>query len=213
MPASRADLIESYLKTLFSPHEHKALISADAETTTLRTVAEALAFERLERQEIGATEREVREVAARAGSGAGSPEAILDRLLRHGVLRRQSAIRLQFPYPIVQEYLAACYLVREQPETLARRVDDAVQRPWAQVVQFALELHPAPTPIVRAMLEREDDAFATALRLVGRCVANGSKVEAEVRDEIARRLVRFWVHAPYRARERVGRLLVDGFSD
>ena len=130
MPASRADLIESYLKTLFSPHEHKALIPPGTEGTVLRSVAEALAFGRLERQEIGATEREVLEVAARVGADAGSPGTLLDRLLTHGVLRRQSAIRLKFPYPIVQEYLAACYLVREQPETLARRVDDALQRPW-----------------------------------------------------------------------------------
>ena len=201
------------LKTLFSPHEHKALISPGTEAAVLRSVAEALAFERLERQEIGATEREVREVAARVGADAGSPETLLERLLTHGVLRRQSAIWLQFPYPIVQEYLAACYLVREQPETLARRVDDALQRPWAQVVQFALELYSAPTPIVRAMLDREDDAFATALRLVARCVSNRARVEAEVRDEIARRLARFWVYAPYRTRERVGRLLVDGFSN
>jgi catechol 2,3-dioxygenase-like lactoylglutathione lyase family enzyme len=212
MPASRADLIETYLKTLFSPHEHKALPYIETEAPTLRSVAEALAFERLERQEIGASEREVRDVAARFGTDGGSPEAVLGRLLTHGVLRRQSAIRLQFPYPIVQEYLAACHLVRERPETLARRIDDAVQRPWAQVVQFALELHPMPTPIVHSMLEREDDAFATRLRLVGRCIANGAKVDADLRSEVARRLTEVWEHATWRTKERVGRLIVDGFS-
>jgi hypothetical protein len=212
MPARRADLIETYLKTLFSPYEHKALAPAGIEASILRNVAEALAFERLQRQEIGATEREVLDVAARIGAGSGPPEALLARLLTHGVLRRQSAIRLQFPYPIVQEYLAACHLVREHPETLAQRIDDAVQRPWAQVVQFALELHPTPTPIIRSMLEREDDAFATRLRLVGRCVANGARVEADVSNEIARRLVKIWVQAPWRTRERVGRLIVDGFA-
>jgi hypothetical protein len=73
MPASRADLIETYLKTLFSPHEHKGVASTDTEASTLRRVAEALAFERLERQEIGATEREVRDVAASIGTDGTSP--------------------------------------------------------------------------------------------------------------------------------------------
>jgi len=47
MPASRADLIETYLKTLFSPYEHKALAPAGIEASTLRSVAEALALNRL----------------------------------------------------------------------------------------------------------------------------------------------------------------------
>jgi hypothetical protein len=212
LPSSRADLIEAYLKTLFSPHEHKPLADAEIETLKLRRVAEALAFERLERQEIGATEREVQGIAARVDADAGSPEALLTRLLRNGVLRRQSAIRLQFPYPIVQEYLAACFLVRERPETLIQRVDEAINRPWAQVVQFALELHPSPTSLIASMLERKDDAFATGLRLIGRCVANGANVDPSVKREITRRLTSAWVHASLHNRERVGRLIVDGFS-
>jgi hypothetical protein len=132
-PTTRADLIEMYLRTLFSPHEHKALASAEIDST-LRKIAETLAFDRLEREEIGATEREVQDIIVRVGAAAGPPEAPLARLLTNGVLRRQSAIRLQFPYPIVQEYLAACYLARERPETLVQRIGDAVKRPWAQVV-------------------------------------------------------------------------------
>jgi hypothetical protein len=175
LPSSRTDLIEAYLKTLFGPHEHKPLPDAEIEASRLRRVAEALAFERLERQEIGATEREVQDIAFRVGADAGSPEALLTSLLTNGILRRQSAIRLQFPYPIVQEYLAACFLVRERSETLIQRIGDAIKRPWAQVLQFALELHPSPTPIIASMLEREDDAFATGLRLIARCVANGNQ--------------------------------------
>jgi hypothetical protein len=213
MPSSRVDLIETYLKTLFSPHEHKAVASAAVEASNLREAAEALAFDRLERQEIGATEREVQDVVARADVDAGSPEAVLTRLLINGVLRRQSSIRLQFPYPIVQEYLAACYIIRKCPETLVQRTEDAIQRPWAQVIQFALELHPAPTSIIRSMLEREDDAFATRLRLIGRCVANGANIGAELRPEITRRLTNLWVRSSsWHIRERVGRLIVDAFS-
>jgi hypothetical protein len=212
LPSGRADLIESYLKTLFSPHEHKALQSPPTDTSVLRRVAEALAYGRVEAQEIGATEREVLEAANRVGLQEETPDAVLARLLTQGVLRRQSAIRLQFPYPIVQEYLAACHLVREQPQTLSQRIDDAIQRPWAQVVQFALELHPQPSPIIREMLARGDDAFSTGLRLVARCIVNGAQVDAELRNEVARQLAAVWGGSSWRIRERVGRLIADGFS-
>ncbi|WP_198350874.1 NACHT domain-containing protein [Flavisphingomonas formosensis] len=212
IPTTRADLIERYLKTLFAPHEHKAVGHADQSVSALRAIAEQLAFERLERQEIGASEREVLDVIRRSAPALDADQ-ILSRLRANGILRPQSSIRLQFPFPIVQEYLAACHLVREWPDTLASRIDDAIQRPWAQVIQFALELHPAPTPVIRGMLDRPDDAFATGLRLVGRCIVNGAVVDEEVRQEVERRLVAFWVGAPTDARKKVGRLLTDGFTE
>ncbi len=212
MPRRRADLIEMYLKTLFSPFEHKAVVSDHFSVSALRKVAELLAFERLEKQEVGATEREVLDVASRVATDCESPEAVLSRLQTHGVLRRQSGIRLQFPYPIVQEYLAACYLVAERQESLVHRLGDAVQRPWAQVVQFAIELHPDPEPLIRKMLENRDDAFATGLRLIGRCIVNGAKVSQETWEETARRLTEAWRHATWRNRDRIGQLIVDGFS-
>lgn len=212
MPRRRADLIEMYLKTLFSPFEHKSIVSDHFSVSALRKVAELLAFERLEKQEVGATEREVLDVASRVATDSELPEAVLSRLLTHGVLRRQSGIRLQFPYPIVQEYLAACYLVAERQESLVHRLGDAVQRPWAQVVQFAIELHQAPEPLIRQMLENRDDAFATGLRLIGRCIANGAKVSQEIWAETARRLTEAWRHATWRNRDRIGQLIVDGFS-
>lgn len=209
----RSDLIELYLKTLFSPAHHKTVPDPIDRSEALRRIAEILAFERLERQEIGATEREVRDVVARVASSADEISKLYEQLIANGILRRQSAIRLQFPYPIVQEYLAARHLVDQFPESLEQRIDDAIQRPWAQVIQFGLELHPAPEPIIRAMLARPDDAFCTGLRLVGRCIANGAVVGADVRNEVGDRLVAFWVQAPSRARKRVGRLLADGFTD
>jgi hypothetical protein len=175
-------------------------------------VAEALAYDRLEAQEIGATERKVLEIASRIVLQGETPDALLTRLLTQGVLRRQSAIRLQFPYPIVQEYLAACHLVREEPQTLSRRIDDAIQRPWAQAVQFALELHPDPSPTICAMLGRCDDAFSTGLRLIARCIVNGAKVDVALREEVAKRLAVVWAGSSWRIRRRVGRMMVDGFS-
>lgn len=209
---TRSDLIEAYLGTLFAPGRFKSVRDPTDRSLALRRVAELLAFERLERQEIGATEREVRAVVGRVAASADEATHLFEQLIANGILKPQSAIRLQFPYPIVQEYLAARHLVDHYPETLAQRIEDAVQRPWAQVIQFAIELHPEPEPIVQAMLARPDDAFCTGLRLVGRCIANGAAVGEQLRTEVGDRLVEYWIHAPSRSRERVGRLLADGFS-
>lgn len=210
-PLTRSDLIEGYLTTLFSPERIKATGASDDRGVTLRAIAETLAFGRLEQQEIGATEREVRAVINRFVSDVAEADALFERLRTNGVLRPQSAIRLQFPYPIVQEYLAARHLVDKYPDSLHQRIEDAVQRPWAQVIQFALELAPDPEPVIEAMLRREDDAFATGLRLVGRCIANGAIVSDTLRLQVAENLTAFWVQAPSDARERVGRVLADGF--
>lgn len=211
-PITRSDLIEAYLKTLFSPAEHKHVQDTVDRSVALRAIAETLAYERLERQEIGATEREVRDVVNRVSASPTEAERLLDRLKANGILKPQSATRLQFPYPIVQEYLAARHLVERFPESLEQRIEDAILRPWAQVIQFALELHPVPEPTIRAMLTRPDDAFCTGLRLVGRCIANGASVSTQIREEVGDRLVAYWVHAPSESRERVGRLLADGFT-
>ena len=210
---TRSDLIEAYLKTLFSPAQHKPVQDPHDRSEALRAIAETLAFERLERQEIGATEREVRDVVTRVSASPSEADLLLEQLKANGILKRQSAIRLQFPYPIVQEYLAACHLINRYSYSLEQRIEDAMQRPWAQVLQFGLELHTDPEPIIRAMLARPDDAFCTGLRLVGRCIANGATVSAELREEVGNCLVEYWVHAPSRSRERVGRLLTDGFSN
>ena len=212
IPSSRADLIERYLKTLFAPHEHKPVSGTPKPEALLRAVAARLAFERLERGEIGASEREVRAVIAAEVPDAGEVDSLVVALVMNGILRRQSSIRLQFPFPIVQEYLAATYLVDHAAETLKSRIDDAIQRPWAQVLQFSLELHPAPSAIMRAMLERPDDAFCTGLRLVARCIVNGAAVDPALRAEVGDRLVTYWAHACFDARERVGQLIFDGFS-
>lgn len=208
---TRSDLIEAYLKTLFSPSHHKTTHRENGSSTELRVIAEKLAFDRLERQEIGASEREVRRAISLMTPNAESEDEVFQRLLGNGILKPQSSIRYQFPYPIVQEYLAACYLVTQAPESLPARLDDAIQRPWAQVIQFALELTPDANVAIGNMLEREDDAFRSGIRLVGRCIANGANVTEELARQVGDKLVEFWVHAPTRARERTGRLLLDGF--
>ena len=106
VPTTLADLIEAYLKTLFAPHEHKPSGLAAQSDSSLRAIAEQLAFERLEKQEVGASEREILDVIRRVAPERDADQ-ILDRLRSNGILRPQSSIRFQFPFPIVQEYLAA----------------------------------------------------------------------------------------------------------
>jgi len=212
LPSSRSDVIEAYLRTLFFPQAHKPIGAAEDHAFQLRRIAETIAFERLERQEVGASEQFVRESISRIAEGPTSAALLFERLQSNGVMRKQSGIRLQFPYPIVQEYLAACHLVRHFPDSLCARIDDAVKRPWAQVIQFAIEQHPDPAPVFKAMLERPDDAFCTGLRLIGRCIANGAQVDESLRREVGNRLVAFWIGAPTGARERAGRIIADGFA-
>lgn len=85
-PTTRADLIEAYLKTLFAPHEHKPSGLAAQFDSSLRAIAEQLAFERLEKQEVGASEREILDVIRRVVPERDAAQ-ILDRLRSNGVLR------------------------------------------------------------------------------------------------------------------------------
>lgn len=213
-PLTRSELIESYLKTLFRPGEHKRHVEDRVRRPALlRQVSETLAFELLERQQIGATEEEVLEVVGRASVSESEREAVVEQLKANGILKQRGAVALQFPYPIVQEYLAACHLVGRRAESIESRIEDAVRRPWAQVIQFALEMHAAPGRIIQKIVDRADDAFCTGLRLVGRCIANGASVGDGLRAAVASRLVEYWVRAPWRSRTRVGQLLADGFCD
>ena len=137
---------------------------------------------------------------------------MFERLIKLGILKRTGPTRLEFPFPIIQEYLAGCYIVHHEAHTLQARTTDAVQRPWAQVIQFALELHSDASPIIKSMLSRQDDAFHTALRLVGRCVVNGTRVNSELRADIAMRLAKIWPYGTWELRERIGSLIADGFT-
>jgi len=177
-PLTRSDLIEAYLKTIFLPASHKPDLAREDDSVLLRAIAQRLAFERIEQQEIGATELEIRRVVGAFSKSQNESNRLFDRLKINGILKPQSSVRLQFPYPIVQEYLAACHLIERDSSSLEQRISDAVHRPWAQVLQFALEMHSNPESIMRAMLEKQEDAFRTGLRLVGRCIANGASVSS-----------------------------------
>ncbi|CAA2144292.1 hypothetical protein MBLL_03415 [Methylobacterium bullatum] len=210
LPRKRSDLIEKYLGLLFDPDRRKGVREPRMGARALRKIAQSIAFASLEREEIGLSERQALQQIANVTAEA--PDAVLGQLAGVGVLRRRVDGRLQFPYPIVQEYLAAVHLVDEHPVAIAERITDVVKRPWAQVMQFALELLDDPTMHIRQMLQAPDDAFSTNLRLVGRCVVNGARITPELKEEIVVRLADLWGRAGWSIRERVGRLMVDGLA-
>lgn len=210
LPRKRSDVIEGYLTSLFEPDPHKVHSDQSLSGVELRSVAQALAFSSLEREEIGLSRRQAMQVIP---LHADKPaDIVLSQLVAGGVLRARNDGRLEFPYPIVQEYLAAAHLVDVAADQVPARIDGVVKRPWAQVLQFALELLPNPTAHIQLMLNARDDAFSTRLRLIGRCVANGAAVEQHLRDEIGSRLAKLWGETHYDLRERVGRLVVDAYS-
>ncbi len=176
--------------------------------TQLREATEALAFSALERGAIGTTEAEALRFLS---DGTQDPHALLDRLLERGLLRRTGQ-RLQFPYPIVQEYLAARHLIKHHPEALAARLSRAATRPWAQTMQFVLEAHPQPDDLVRQAVDSEDDVFLSTHRLIGRCVANGAGVSPEVRAFVEQKLVAVWGRTKFAGQRRIAQILADGFS-
>ncbi|MES1244722.1 MAG: NACHT domain-containing protein [Acidobacteriota bacterium] len=210
LPTGRSDLIEVYLKTLFRPEEHK-LTARVADPERLRIIAEHLSFQLLEEGSIGARERQVRAVVAQYAAPGMSAERLYDDLIRCGILRRQGGLRLAFPFPIVQEYLAACYLVSKRIGEVAARAERAAERPWAQVIQFALEMLPDASNIARALITKQD-AFATTVRLVGRCILNGMPCDPEIRLDVGRRLAAAWTQVSHLSRDRIGQLLADGWA-
>ncbi|MCF1503810.1 hypothetical protein L0F51_08560 [Afifella sp. H1R] len=212
LPNGRADLIENYLTTLFRPDAHKDT-PRPVDPDRLRAATEALSFELLERGEIGVGERDVRKVMAAHANGGISADQLYDDAIRCGLLRRQGGGRLAFPFPIVQEYLAACHLIAHHKDEIAARAGRAIERPWAQAIQFALEQLDDATGIAEALLGRQDDAFASMARLLGRCIANGMRCDTNVTNAVGRRLVAAWPHASFWTGKRIGQLLLDRWTE
>lgn len=207
----RSDLLDTYLETLFRPAAFKVTQVDTIDTAVLRRIAERAAFDALEIDTIGVSikllERCVKDIAP-----ALRTDDVHDALVRRGVLRRVGLARLTFPFPIVQEYLASAELLERHRDQLAQRLAMIVRRPWAQAIQFALERHPDPGPLIDEILEREDDVFHTGLRLLGRCLANGMSVSKAQWQTMGDRFARIWGGASWRTNKLIDGIIVDAFS-
>jgi hypothetical protein len=211
LPRSRSEILEHYLSLLFSPERHKAIVIPLCAIGDLREAAELLAWRGLESGGIGLTEIGANRLLRGQGLKEQS-DIYIDRLVQVGVLSRVSA-RLQFTFPIIQEYLAACWMVTNIPKEIGPRFDSIRNRPWAQALQFAIEMHPDANAIISNQLNSPDDAFNTTLRLIARCIVNGAKVSADVRRLVGDYLSDAWPSEACSIRQSIGYLLVDGFLE
>lgn len=195
LPRQRSALLERYLGVTLRPEEFKPSQEFSCTAYELREVAEYLAYVALEHDKVYLADREVHRAIKDLSTRASSNE-ILDCLAACGLLKRTST-QTSFTFPIVLEYLAACYLVSNQLSTIVRRFELAVRRPWAQTLQFALEQHPEADNAVNELLEQPDDAFNTVLRLITRCIINGAQVSEATRAQVGDKLAEAWVSQSY----------------
>lgn len=211
IPKNRTGVIENYLALLWDPARFKPSDRIATDPTVMRDVAQRAAFEALEKGEIGVSQRLLERMLPTQQVQASS-RTVIEDLVKCGVLRRPEPSRYEFPFPIVQEYLAGCHLVEERANDIPRRLAALAKRPWAQAIQFALERHHDPAGIVDKLLDQPDDAFDTHMRLLGRCVVNGMKVTAKQRETITLRLLGLWDPDRYWSAQAVGNLIADGFA-
>ncbi|WP_369937317.1 NACHT domain-containing protein [Xanthomonas tesorieronis] len=207
----RSDLLETYIETLFRPAEFKSVERESIDIATLRYVAEMAAFEALEGDAIGITNQIFGRSVLRV-TPSTSVDIVREALIRRGVLRRTGLVRLSFPFPIVQEYLASAELLKQSATEIVKRLALISKRPWAQAIQFVLERHPNPEPLVAQLLVDADDAFHTGLRLLGRCLANGMRIPSHQREEIGDRLAAIWGTASWRSNKLINGIIIDAFS-
>ncbi|MDX1701051.1 MAG: hypothetical protein R3250_10555, partial [Melioribacteraceae bacterium] len=207
MISGRADLIEMYLKTLLNPEEFKAFQADINDLFAIRTIIEKTAFDALEKEEIGVKENAIIETAQAINPSCSNQ--IINALIKRGLLRKQSLVSLSFPFPIIQEYLAASHLLKNDLSSLEQRVQLISKRPWAQTLQFALEKHPDAEAISKIILSLPDDAFDTQLRLLGRAVANGMQISPQLKRDIVDRLAKKWKSTSWRTQHHIGQLLLD----
>jgi hypothetical protein len=211
LPRNRSELLEHYLSLLLSPERYKSLADPPEPIEDLRESVELLAFRGLEQDSIGLPELEAKRILS-TGNLLAKPSEYIERLIQIGAIRR-SVTRIHFVYPVVQEYLAACWLVLKTPNDVANRFCKVVHRPWAQTIQFALEMHKNADRIIRAQLTKPDDVFHTVLRLIARCVVNGAHVTPELHLELGNKLGIAWPSESYSIRRNIGYLISDGFID
>ena len=210
LPERRSEVLERYLSVLFAPERFKEQTRPLAVPDGLREAAEALAHAVLETNSLGLHERSAVQ-RLQAASLRRSPDEYLRALVQRGLLARDGG-RVRFLFQIVQEYLAACWLIAHRIDDLANSFSLIARRPWAQALQFALELHKDAGRVIEAELVRPDDAFHTALRLVARCVVNGTRVNSAVRAEIERRLIQAWPSRSFDVNNSVAYLIDDMFE-
>lgn len=212
-PRKRTELLEHYLSIIFDPSSHKICEESDLEPHILRPIMESVAFIALENEEIGFTKFNLeRQIKGQTPNGT-RVQAIIDGLLKCGIIKRTTINYFSFSFPIIQEYLASGYILENRSEEIENRLALAVKRPWAQTIQFVLERHADPEPLITKMLELQDDAFCSNLLLVARAAANGLKKYGSLKKNIAQKLIELWHVSSFGQREAIGDMIASAFYE
>lgn len=210
LPRNRGKLLEHYLYIVLHPEVYKPSVSLDLSAVRLQEAAEQVAFEALEMGKTKLNETELDRILSSSSTGVISADYISD-LVVCGLLQR-SSYWLNFAFPIMQEYLAAHYLVKNYPDEVISRFELVARRPWTQTLQFAVEQHPEADQIISELIDQPDDAFGTVLRLLGQCVVNGANVSAATKSRLGEMIGALWLSLPYPLNDNVGKLLANGFT-
>ena len=210
LPKSRSDILESYLDILFRPEAYKPSSQPIVDPTELRLIAQDAATSALKGGGIGLSSSLLTESIRSCAPGMAATR-VVDQLVACGVISRTGPGRFSFPFPIVQEYLASCQYSEDDIDELIAIVDAAVRRPWVQTLQFVLEALEHGDEVAEKILNGQDDAFSTKLRLLARCISNGMIVSVELRKRIAVRLAPLWRHPSYKIQKQIGELVADAF--
>lgn len=209
LPTSRTQILEHYLDILFSPEEHKPN-QGKSNTPYLRVATEYLAYEGLVQENIGFREKDILKYLYDF-QYCDNPQEYLESLHKYGILSKVSN-KWQFTYPTIQEYLASQYIVENKEEEIINGFEKIISRPWAQTIQFALELYSKSNEIIKEQIQKDDDVFFTSLRLIARCVVNGAKIDIDTRKYLGELLVGAWRSSDSSSiMESIGNLLLDGF--
>lgn len=210
LPSSRSEVIEDYLSIILTPENHKPSEGCEIDSVSLRMVAEMVAFSALQRDEIG-IDISLLQKSISDLNLVQNVDLFTSDLVKCGMLKRVGVRKLYFPFPTIQEYLAGCYLSKKEDEHILLSLKEVSRKPWAQAIQFALEKHHSAEAIANIILDEDDDAFATRLRLVARCITNGMPCSPELRTRIAEGLDDFWPIAGWILGDRVGQLIAEAF--
>jgi HEAT repeat protein len=126
---------------------------------------------------------------------------VLERIsAQHGLLRQQAIRWYSFPHLTWQEYFAAAGISkRGQLELVLEGIPDPW---WKGTALFLAGMLEDATPLLKGMLDQEDDVFRSNLLLAGRCLAGHPRIKrAELRESIIewlQELVEGEVHLPLR---------------
>ncbi|MEL6860123.1 MAG: NACHT domain-containing protein [Pseudomonadota bacterium] len=210
MPISRSEVLETYLAILMRPGAHKPSDKATLATGEFRRIAEWIAFDALERDQIGVGPLQIQRAIDDLGLDYDT-DSVTDAFVKCGLLKRSSLTRLVFPFPIIQEYFAGCRLATRPVQLIFAQLDLVIKRPWAQALQFALEQHPEPERIAQSILDNSDDAFSTKLRLLARCISNGMSCSDDAKAEVTDRIAKLWTSSSWQTQKRIGEMIADTF--